>query len=54
MPLLGCATSLHTLGIVTPIDTVHVAPVAGATEKEHPPALIGNALNLPEIVHCME
>ena len=54
MPLLGCATSLRTLGIVAPIDTVHVAPVAAATEKEHPPALIGNALNLTEIIHCME
>jgi hypothetical protein len=54
MPLLGGLTPRLTLGIVPPIDAVHVALVAAATEKEHPPTLIGNALNLAKIVHCTE
>jgi hypothetical protein len=52
MTLLGCLTASLALGVVPPINAIHLASVAESAEKKHAPALIRNALNLPQIVHC--
>ena len=51
MPPLGLATVSYTRGPVSLIDTVHLPVVAEAAEVEHPPAIVDDALDLPEIVH---
>ena len=33
------------------VGAVHVAPVTGGAEVEHPPATVPSTLNLPQIVH---
>src|SRR5690606_22251694 len=40
-----------TLGIVTAIRAVHLAPIAATTQMKHLPASVESALNLPKIVH---
>ena len=52
MTLLGCLTVLLPLGVVPPIDAVHLASVAESAEKKYASAPIRNTLNLPKIVHC--
>jgi hypothetical protein len=54
MALFGCLTALLALGVVPPIDAVHLASVAKSAEKKYASAAIRNTLNLPEIVHCLE
>ena len=54
MPLLGGTAPLLALSIMTPIDTVDMAPIATPAEIKHTPTTIKDTLNLPEIVHCTE
>jgi len=54
MTLLGCLTVLLPLGVVPPIDAVHLASVAESAQKKYASAPIRNTLNLPKIVHCLE
>ncbi len=54
MPLLGGTAPLLALSIMTPIDTVDMAPIATPAEIKHTPTTIKDTLNLPKIVHCTE
>jgi len=40
MPLLGGTAPLLALSIMTPINTVHMAPIATPAEKKHTPTVI--------------
>lgn len=51
MLALLLTTTTHALGVVAPVRAVDVPAIATAAELEHTSADVGDALNLPEIVH---